>query len=171
MRAVRSDFVGQPDRQTFDQRGDENEGGHAQRDPCDQQRGLRAIGQQITTGHGECEHGLVARGRIACRRTLQRAHRGRCLDRIGQHDHAVTGDQSLFDDRVRRGPGGDLHRPFARDILRVEEELSDLLMAQVEVRVKKRVKRGGRMEEMGELAIQFGSLDALNGLIERLRRE
>ena len=44
-------------------------------------------------------------------------------------------------------------------------------MAQVEVRVKKRVKRGGRMEEMGELAIQFGSLDALNGLIERLRRE
>ena len=59
----------------------------------------------------------------------------------------------------------------SRDILRVEEELSDLLMAQVEVRVKKRVKRGGRMEEMGELAIQFGSLDALNGLIERLRRD
>ena len=59
----------------------------------------------------------------------------------------------------------------SRDILRVEEELSDLLMAQVEVRIKKRVKRGGRMEEMGELAIQFGSLDALNGLIERLRRE
>ena len=59
----------------------------------------------------------------------------------------------------------------SRDILRVEEELSDLLMAQVEVRVKKRVKRGGRMEEMGELAIQFGSLEALNGLIERLRRE
>ena len=58
----------------------------------------------------------------------------------------------------------------SRDILRVEEELSDLLMAQVEVRVKKRVKRGGRMEDMGELAIQFGSLDALNGLIERLRR-
>ena len=59
----------------------------------------------------------------------------------------------------------------SRDILRVEEELSDLLMAQVEVRVKKRVKRGGRMEEMGELAIEFGSLEALNGLIERLRRE
>ena len=59
----------------------------------------------------------------------------------------------------------------SRDILRVEEELSDLLMAQVEVRVKKRVKRGGRMVEMGELAIQFGSLDALNGLIERLQRE
>ena len=50
----------------------------------------------------------------------------------------------------------------SRDLRRVEEELSDLLMAEVEVRIKKRVKRNGRMEDMGELAIQFGSLDALN---------
>ncbi|MCU0930579.1 MAG: ParB/RepB/Spo0J family partition protein [Serpentinimonas sp.] len=57
----------------------------------------------------------------------------------------------------------------SRDIRRVEEELSDLLAADVEVRVKKRVKRHGRTEEQGELAIQFGSLDELNGLIERLR--
>jgi ParB family chromosome partitioning protein len=57
----------------------------------------------------------------------------------------------------------------SRDLRRVEEELSDLLTAQVDVRVKKRVKRGGKVEEMGELAIQFGSLEALNGLIERLR--
>jgi ParB family chromosome partitioning protein len=57
----------------------------------------------------------------------------------------------------------------SRDIKRVEEELSDLLMAQVEVRIKKRVKRHGRFEEMGELSIQFGSVDELNGLIERLR--
>ena len=56
----------------------------------------------------------------------------------------------------------------SRDLKRVEEELSDLLMAQVEVQVKKRVKRAGRMEEMGEVVIQFGSLDELNGLIERL---
>ncbi|MCY7318269.1 MAG: ParB/RepB/Spo0J family partition protein [Ramlibacter sp.] len=57
----------------------------------------------------------------------------------------------------------------SRDLKRVEEELSDLLTAQVDVRVKKRVKRHGRTEEMGELAIQFGSLDELNGLIDRLR--
>lgn len=57
----------------------------------------------------------------------------------------------------------------SRDMKRIEEELSDLLMAEVEVRVKKRVKRGSRTEEMGELAIAFGSLEALNGLIERLR--
>lgn len=56
------------------------------------------------------------------------------------------------------------------DVLRVEEELSDLLMAQVEVRLKKRSQRHGKEDAVGELAIQFGSLDALNGLIERLRR-
>ena len=57
----------------------------------------------------------------------------------------------------------------SRDLRRVEEELSDLLTAAVEVRVKKRVKRHGRVEELGELVINFGSLDELNGLIERLR--
>ncbi len=58
----------------------------------------------------------------------------------------------------------------SRDIKRIEEELSDLLTAQVEVRVKKRVKRHGRVEEMGELSIQFGSIDELNGLIDKLRK-
>ena len=58
----------------------------------------------------------------------------------------------------------------SRDIKRIEEELSDLLTAQVEVRVKKRVKRHGRVEEMGELSIQFGSIDDLNGLIDQLRK-
>ena len=58
----------------------------------------------------------------------------------------------------------------SRDIKRVEEELSDLLTADVEVRIKKRVKRHGRFEEMGELAIQFGSMDELNGLIDKLRK-
>ena len=62
-----------------------------------------------------------------------------------------------------------LKKDKSRDIRRVEEELADLLMAEVEVRVKKRVKRHGRIEEMGEIAIQFGSLDALNGLIDKLR--
>lgn len=59
----------------------------------------------------------------------------------------------------------------SRDIQHVEEELSDLLMAQVEIRVKKHAKRHGKEQEVGEIAIQFHSLDALNGLIERLRLE
>ena len=57
----------------------------------------------------------------------------------------------------------------SRDIRRVEDELADLLTAAVEVRVKKRVKRHGRFEDQGEIAISFGSLDELNGLIDRLR--
>jgi ParB family chromosome partitioning protein len=58
----------------------------------------------------------------------------------------------------------------SRDIKRVEEELSDLLTATVEVRVKKRVKRAGRLEEMGELSIAFGSIEELNGLIDKLTK-
>jgi len=51
-----------------------------------------------------------------------------------------------------------------RDIRRIEEELSDALTATVEIRVKKR----GRSGEQGEVAIAFGSLDELNGLLEKL---
>jgi ParB family chromosome partitioning protein len=62
-------------------------------------------------------------------------------------------------------------RDKSRDVKRVEEELSDLLAAQVEVRVKKQVKRGGKISDQGELAIQFSSLDELNALIERIKQQ
>ena len=52
----------------------------------------------------------------------------------------------------------------SRDVLRIENELSDALAAAVEVRIKKRTRRG----EQGEVAIAFGSLDELDGLLERL---
>ena len=51
-----------------------------------------------------------------------------------------------------------------RDLQRIEQELSDTLTAAVEVRIKKRTKHG----EQGEIAIAFGSLDELNGLLEKL---
>jgi len=51
-----------------------------------------------------------------------------------------------------------------RDLVRIEEQLSDHLTAAVEIRVKKRTKRG----EQGEVAIAFGSLDELNGLLDKL---
>lgn len=57
----------------------------------------------------------------------------------------------------------------SRDLVRVEVELADLLTAEVEVRLKKRLKRNGKMEQSGELVIHFGSIEALNGLIERIR--
>ena len=52
----------------------------------------------------------------------------------------------------------------SRDLQRIEQELSDALAAPVEVRLKKRTARG----EQGEVAIRFGSLDELNGLLEKL---
>jgi ParB family chromosome partitioning protein len=51
-----------------------------------------------------------------------------------------------------------------RDLVRIEQELSDALTAAVEIRVKKRTRRG----EQGEVAIQFASLDELNGLLDKL---
>jgi ParB family chromosome partitioning protein len=55
-------------------------------------------------------------------------------------------------------------REKPRDVARIEEELSDALTAKVEIRIKKRTKRG----EQGEVAIAFGSLDELNGLLDKL---
>ena len=53
---------------------------------------------------------------------------------------------------------------IAADILRIEESLSDHLTAQVEIRIKKRTRHG----EQGEVSIGFGSLEELNGLLDKL---
>jgi ParB family chromosome partitioning protein len=52
----------------------------------------------------------------------------------------------------------------SRDLARLEEKLADQLAAPVEIRLKRRTKRG----EQGEIAIRFDSLDELNGLLDRL---
>ena len=54
--------------------------------------------------------------------------------------------------------------PKSRDLTRLEERLADVLTAAVEIRVKRRTRRG----EAGEIAIAFGSLDELNGLLDKL---
>ncbi len=51
-----------------------------------------------------------------------------------------------------------------RDIVRLEEQLADALAAAVEIRVHRKTRRGGQ----GEIVIAFGSLDELNGLLEKL---
>jgi ParB family chromosome partitioning protein len=52
----------------------------------------------------------------------------------------------------------------SRDIVRLEELLADALTADVEIRVQRKTKRG----EQGEIAIRFGSLDELSGLLDKL---
>ncbi len=48
-----------------------------------------------------------------------------------------------------------------RDVLRLQEELSDLLGAQVEIRTNK--------QGVGHIKIQFGNLDQLDGILQRVR--
>jgi ParB family transcriptional regulator, chromosome partitioning protein len=48
--------------------------------------------------------------------------------------------------------------------VRLEEQLADALATAVEIRVHRKTQRG----EQGEIAIAFGSLDELNGLLEKL---
>ena len=52
----------------------------------------------------------------------------------------------------------------SRDIVRLEEALADKLAAPVDIRVLRKTRRG----EQGEIAIIFGSLDELSGVLDRL---
>jgi ParB family chromosome partitioning protein len=99
---------------------------------------------------------------------LDGAHQITCATEIAAKKLSVREAEKLVSRQGagRQAPLLRVKNDKSRDVLRLEEELSDLLTAEVEIRVKKRTKRG----EQGELSIQFGSLDALNGLIDRLRR-
>ena len=55
-------------------------------------------------------------------------------------------------------------REKSRDVLRIEEQLSDALATTVEIRIIKRTRRG----EQGEVAIAFSTLEELNGLLGKL---
>jgi ParB family chromosome partitioning protein len=66
--------------------------------------------------------------------------------------------------QARQQPLMRIAREKSRDIARLEEELADKLTAAVEIRIKKHTKRG----QQGEVAIAFGSLDELNGLLDKL---
>jgi ParB family chromosome partitioning protein len=72
---------------------------------------------------------------------------------------------------VTQAQGGGRQKPLlraktekSRDVQRIEQRLSDALTTTVEIRIKKRSSRG----ESGELALAFGSMDELNGLLAKL---
>jgi ParB family transcriptional regulator, chromosome partitioning protein len=79
---------------------------------------------------------------------------------------SVRDAERLVARATRPAGGGGKAKPKAksRDIARLEERLSDALTAAVEIRVQRRGARG----EAGEIAIRFGSLDELNGLLDKL---
>ena len=99
---------------------------------------------------------------------LERAHQITAATEIATKKLSVREAEKLVERALssgRQSPLLRVKRDKPRDVLRLEEELSDLLTAAVEIRVRKRTRRG----EQGELAIRFGSLDELNGLIDKLR--
>lgn len=65
-------------------------------------------------------------------------------------------------------PASRVGKAKARDIQRLEHQLSDLLAAHVEIRMR---SRGTGAGDRGEIAIAFTSLDVLNGLLSRLGLE
>ena len=67
--------------------------------------------------------------------------------------------------RGRQTPLLRAKRRKPRDLSRIEQQLSDALAAAVEIRVQ---EAHARAAKQGEVAIAFGSLDELNGLLDKL---
>jgi ParB family chromosome partitioning protein len=115
-------------------------------------------------------NGEIDMGHARALLTLDRAHQITGATQIVARKLSVREAEKLVA-RVgaglapRNAAGQRVRKEPPRDIGRLEEELSDLLTAKVEIRVKRRGKQG----EQGEIAIAFDSLDALNALIDRLR--
>lgn len=119
------------------------------------------VQQMLTAGDLDMGH---ARALLA----LDKAHQITQASEIIARRLSVREAEKL----VARHAGNGRQRPLlrvqqtkSRDVARLEEELSDLLTAKVEIRVKKKTRRG----EQGELSIAFGSLDELDALIAKLR--
>jgi len=121
------------------------------------------VQQMLLAGDLEMGH---ARALLA----LEGADQIATATQVATRKHSVRQAERLVA-RVRAGKG----RPQARrggmskpgDIARLEEELSDTLTAPVEIRVKSRTKGG----QAGEVAIGFATLDELDALIAKLKRE
>lgn len=91
---------------------------------------------------------------------LPGAHQVAVAQRIVQKGLSVREAERLVQ-HLLNPPRKAAERPVDRDVLRLQEELSDGLGASVSIRT---TKKGA-----GKVTIEFGSLDQLDGLISRLR--
>jgi ParB family chromosome partitioning protein len=97
---------------------------------------------------------------------LERVHQITCANEIVGKQLSVREAEKLVsrNEVGRQAPLLRVKSEKSRDLQRIEEQLADALTAAVEIRVRKRTKRG----EQGEIVISFGSLDELNGLLDKL---
>jgi ParB family chromosome partitioning protein len=126
---------------------------------------VEPVQQMLTAGDLDMGH---ARALLS----LDRARQITCAHEIVARKLSVRETERLVnrqheDEAIRTGAASAAGRtppPKSRDVLRLEEQLADLLAVPVEIRIRKRTKRG----DQGELAISFGSLDDLGTLLDRL---
>ncbi|MCY7315691.1 MAG: ParB/RepB/Spo0J family partition protein [Rubrivivax sp.] len=126
------------------------------------------LASDIDMGHARALLSLTAAEQVmAAQEIVARGLSVRDAERLVARSSRATADaagrpagtQSTQSTRKSgRSGGGD------SDLARLEERLSDVLTAAVQIRVKRRSRRG----DEGEIAIAFGSLDELDGLLERL---
>ena len=83
---------------------------------------------------------------------------------VREAEKLVAKAQANFAGSGRQAPLLRVKKGKSRDLVRLEEQLADALTAQVEIRIHRSTKRG----DQGEVAISFGSLDELNGLLDKL---
>ena len=103
---------------------------------------------KIDMGHARALLPLGAANQVAvAQRIVQKGLSVREAERLVQH--------------LLNPPRKGVEKPVDRDVLRLQEELSDDLGAAVAIRT---TKKGA-----GKVTIEFGSLDQLDGLIARLR--
>jgi ParB family chromosome partitioning protein len=80
--------------------------------------------------------------------------------RVAQKGLSVRETERLAQNALKPQKEVEARKPD-RDVLRLQEELSDMLGAQVEIRTN---KKGA-----GKIQIDFGDLDQLEGILQRMR--
>ena len=80
--------------------------------------------------------------------------------RVVQKGLSVREAERLVQNALKAPRAAEASKPD-RDVLRLQEELSDVLGAQVEIKTN---KKGA-----GKIQIEFGDLDQLEGILQRLR--
>ncbi len=120
------------------------------------------VQQMLIAGDIEMGHARALLGLEAAQQIL-------CANEVASKKLSVRETEKLVARQAGNGAGRQsplmrIKQVKSRDIVRLEEALADRLTASVEIRVLRKTQRG----EQGEIAISFGSLDELNGLLDKL---
>jgi ParB family chromosome partitioning protein len=94
---------------------------------------------------------------------LPKAEQGRVAAIVVEKGFSVRETEKLAARELNPAPKSSRTAPVDRDLMRLEEDLSDALGATVKISAN---RKGA-----GCLTVKFGSLDQLDGLLERLRRQ